>query len=181
MNKFIVISGCSGGGKSTLLSELSSNGYTVVVEVGREIVKEQLAVNGNITPWENPQAFCEILITRSIAAYKQAKETTTAKEHVIFFDRSFLEGVSYYQSLQIKDANKYNHYIDDLRYYQTIFMAPPWEEIFRQDEERKHSFEDAVDEYTRLLKFYSEYGYRIIELPKVSVRARVQFLLSSIS
>jgi predicted ATPase len=180
INKLVVISGCSGGGKSTLLSELGSNGYTVVAEVGREIVKEQLAVNGNITPWQNHKEFCEMLIARSIKAYKQAKETAIAKEHVIFFDRSFLEGVSYYQSLQIQDANKYDHYIEELRYYPTIFMAPPWKDIFRQDEERKQSFEDAVDEYRRLLKAYPEYGYRIIELPKASVKERVQFLLSSI-
>lgn len=50
MNRFIVISGCSSGGKSTLLSELKGRGYTIVSEVGREIVQEQLAKGGHITP-----------------------------------------------------------------------------------------------------------------------------------
>ncbi len=35
MDRFVVISGCSGGGKSTLISELSRRGYDVVEEHGR--------------------------------------------------------------------------------------------------------------------------------------------------
>jgi predicted ATPase len=33
----VVISGCSGGGKSTLLSELRNQGYSVIEEVGRNL------------------------------------------------------------------------------------------------------------------------------------------------
>ncbi len=69
MYKLIVISGCSGGGKSTLLDELHQQGYSVIPEVGREIVKEQLKAKSPITPWENSKLFCEMLIDRSIAAW----------------------------------------------------------------------------------------------------------------
>jgi hypothetical protein len=37
---FVVISGCSGGGKSTLLDELGRRRYAVVAEPGRRIVQE---------------------------------------------------------------------------------------------------------------------------------------------
>ena len=37
-----MISGCSGGGKSTLQEELGQRGYATVEEPGRRIVKEQL-------------------------------------------------------------------------------------------------------------------------------------------
>ena len=36
-DRFVVISGCSGGGKSTLLSELGRRGYGTVEEPGRRI------------------------------------------------------------------------------------------------------------------------------------------------
>jgi predicted ATPase len=39
MNRFVVISGCSGGGKSTLLAELGRRGHTVI---GRRIVIEEM-------------------------------------------------------------------------------------------------------------------------------------------
>ncbi len=175
MNRLVLISGCSSGGKSTLLSELKSREYTTVSEVGREIVKEQLAAGSDVTPWQKPIEFCELLIERSIAAYKLAQGMTGAKGQVIFFDRSFLEGVGYFQSLNI---HRYDHFIDELRYYPTIFIAPPWKEIFCQDEERKHTFEDAVADYERDLKFYSDCGYSIAELPKASVEERIEFMLS---
>ena len=174
-NRLVVISGCSSGGKSTLLTELKNIGYTTVSEVGRELVKEQLAAGSDVTPWQKPIEFCELLIERSIAAYKLAREMTDVMDQTIFLDRSFLENVSYFQTLKI---NRYDHFIDELRYYPTIFMTPPWEEIFCQDPERTHTFEDAVTEYERLLRAYPQYGYRTVELPKASVKERAEFILS---
>ena len=177
-NRLIVISGCSSGGKSTLLSELSSQGYTIVEEEGRKLVKQQLAANSGITPWEQPQLFCKLLIDKSIEAYHQAEKIRIAKNKIIFFDRSFLEGISYFQTLEIHD---YDHIVNELRYYPTIFMTPPWEEIFSQDEERKNTFEDAINEYNRLMIVYPKYGYQISVIPKITVKDRIDFLLSSIS
>lgn len=177
VNKLIVISGCSGGGKSTLLSELKINGFTVFEEVGRALVKEQMDLNSSITPWQNPQPFCELLIHRSIDVFHQAKNINSAKDNVIFFDRCFLEGVNYFQILNL---NKYDHFIDELRYYSTIFMTPPWKKIYLQDEERKHSFEDGLKEYEQLLKFYPRSGYKILVIPKFSVKERIQFVLNAI-
>lgn len=179
--KFVVISGCSGGGKSTLLDELSSKGYLVVPEVGREIVKEQLETGGCITPWQNPKLFCELLIEKSISAYQKALEATVLNSQIIFFDRSFLDGLSYYATLNANDVAKYDSFITKLRFYPVVLMTPPWKEIFRQDDERKHSFEDAVKEYDRLIDFYPRCGYQIIELPKVSVSERLEFILSELS
>lgn len=179
--KLVVISGCSGGGKSTLLDELKSNGHAVIPEVGREIVKEQLQSKGNMTPWKNPIAFCELAIQKSIANYYQANTAITAANQILFFDRCFLDGISYYQTLELDDVRKYDYLIRDLRFYPTVFMTPPWSEIYCQDDERKHSFEDAVAEYERLLKFYAQCGYQILEIPKVSVHERFLFMMSILS
>lgn len=179
--KLVIISGCSGGGKSALLSALSDSGYYTIPEVGRQIVKEQLDTKGSITPWDNPTAFCELLITRSITAYHKVQTIEHPKKDLLFFDRSFLDGVSYYQTLKIPNSGKYNHFIDELRYYSTVFMTPPWPEIFCNDDERKHSFEDAVLEYHRLLEFYAGCDYKILEIPKNSVQERLQFVIANIA
>ena len=180
-NKLILISGCSGGGKSTLLDELSRLGYLVVPEVGREIVKDQLEKGGDITPWQNPILFCERLIEQSVLAYQNTAKSAPPNNQLIFFDRSFLDAVSYYESLNMADRFKYNSLIEDLRFYPIILMTPPWKEIYSQDSERQHSFEDAVNEYERLMKFYPRCGYQIIELPKVTVDERLKFILSQFS
>ena len=179
-NKLIVISGCSGGGKSTLLAELSENGYTVIPEVGRELVKEQLELNSNILPWKEPTRFCELLVEKSVERYHEAIKLKSVKDNAVFFDRCFLEGISYFQTLNIPDADKYHHFVDELRYYSTIFMAPPWEEIFCEDAERKNPFKNAVEEYDRLLEYYVKYGYELVILPKFSVKDRYQFIVDNI-
>ena len=51
IDRFVVISGCSGGGKSALLEELRRQGYPTVEEPGRRIVKEQLLSGGTALPW----------------------------------------------------------------------------------------------------------------------------------
>ncbi len=50
-DKLVVISGCSGGGKSTLLAELARRGHAVVEEPGRRIVAQELARGGPALPW----------------------------------------------------------------------------------------------------------------------------------
>ncbi len=57
MPRLIVISGCSGGGKSTLLDELRARGCAVVSEVGRRLLREELACGGTALPWADPTAF----------------------------------------------------------------------------------------------------------------------------
>ncbi|MCL2892590.1 AAA family ATPase [Brenneria tiliae] len=46
MNHFVIISGCSGGGKSTLLTELKRRGHAVVEEPGRRIIQEETRSGG---------------------------------------------------------------------------------------------------------------------------------------
>jgi predicted ATPase len=179
-NKLIVVSGCSGGGKSTLITELAKMGYAVFHEVATEIMREQRAVNGNMTPKGNPDAFCKLLIDRSIEDIYKAKKMANVRDRLIFFDRSYLEGIRYYKMLNTIDANKYDYFINDLRFFDNIYMAPPWEEIYCQNNERKHSFEKSVGDWGTLLSFYQKCGYKTIELPKVGVSSRVQFILSSI-
>lgn len=71
-NRLVIISGCSSDRKSTLLAELSNYGYTVMPEVGRELVKEQLALNSATLPWKEPILFCELLVEKSIERYCEA-------------------------------------------------------------------------------------------------------------
>ena len=57
MTKLVVISGCSGGGKSTLLEELARHGHATVEEPGRRIVREEMAGQGVALPWLDAVAF----------------------------------------------------------------------------------------------------------------------------
>ena len=179
-NKLIVITGCSGGGKSTLIDSLNQMGYTTIPEAGRILVKEQIENNGGNLPQLNPMGFCNLLIEKSIEFYKQVKTLKNAKDNVIFFDRSFLDPISYYQSYAENDKDQYDYLLDQFRFNNPILMTPPWKDIFSEDSERKHTFEDAISEYDRLKQFYPRCGYMVTDIPKASIDKRIALILSCI-
>lgn len=179
-NKLIVITGCSGGGKSTLIDKLKSMSYTTMPEAGRIVVKEQMTMGGDKLPWIDPMGFCHLLIEKSVELYKNATQIKDAKDSVIFFDRSFLDAVSYYQTHAQKDVDFYDDLIDQFKFNNPVFMTPPWKEIFSKDSERRHSYETAVSEYDRLKQFYPKHGYRVIDVPQSSIEDRIKFILQKI-
>jgi len=58
--------------------------------------------------------------------------------------------------------------------------VPPWEDIYVTDVARRHSFQEAVEEYERLRLGYPALGYEIEILPKADVRVRVDFVLGQL-
>ena len=65
-------------------------------------------------------------------------------------------------------------------YHSTVFIAPPWEEIYVNDNERMESFETAQLLYNCLKKLYNTSGFKLIEIPKVSVSGRAEFILNQL-
>jgi predicted ATPase len=177
MNKLIVISGCSSGGKSTLITELSQQGYSVMSEAGREVYRKYGKISDHNTP-EDEIMLCDKIIEKNVANYHLAMQIKNPKSGAVFLDRCFLECINYYQNLGLNDSNKYDDIVTELRYFPTILMAPPWEDIYVNDTERQHKFETGVEEYKRLLIAYPQYGYELLELPLAGVKERVAFVLS---
>jgi predicted ATPase len=66
------------------------------------------------------------------------------------------------------------------RYNRSVFISPPWEEIFQQDSERKKGFDEAVRTYDALVATYTTYGYELVEIPRISVEERARFVLQSL-
>ena len=163
-NNYVVISGCSGGGKSTLLSELASRGYSVVLEPGRQIVKEQIAIEGDALPWVNLQKFLELVLSRYLFQFNSQKES----KQFIFFDRGIVDAVQ----LDSSQPEYFQHAARKFRYNRLVFLVPPWEEIFTGDPERKHNFESAKKEFDELLIKYKHFGYETVLIPKASVKTR---------
>lgn len=56
-SRHAILSGCSGGGKSTLLAELGRQGVVTVDEPGRLIVAEEMRGDGNALPWVSLEVF----------------------------------------------------------------------------------------------------------------------------
>jgi predicted ATPase len=174
-SRFIMISGCSGGGKSLLLGELASRGHRVFYEPGRQIVKEQLHIAGPALPWTDPDLFIDLVISRAMHQMVIAARS----EGLSFFDRGIVDAYNHFRNRGGPVPDYVSNCVHKYRYNQRVFFAPPWPEIYRTDTERKHSLEDAVREYERLLATYRSLGYEIVLLPKVDVASRADFILDS--
>src|SRR5437660_7991539 len=86
MENFVTISGCSSGGKSTLLAELRRRGFATIDEPGRRIVAEELKRGGTALPWVDAVAFLRRAMDMSLA--DRADADTSARW--VFFDRGLI-------------------------------------------------------------------------------------------
>lgn len=172
MPKF-VITGASGGGKSSLTAALASEGYPTVQEVGRQIVTDQLALKGAALPWLDQPAFMDLLFARSIAAFDEAGE---ARQQAMFFDRSFLEAIAYGRLIGRAPPPDMLQAAKSRRFEKHVFVCPPWRDIFTPDGERQHDFDFAVRDYEANIAVYSAAGYALVEIPRASIQERVAFI-----
>ncbi|HWV21738.1 MAG TPA: AAA family ATPase [Devosia sp.] len=171
MERFIIISGCSGGGKSTLLAELARRGFSVIEEPGRRIVAAEMAGDGKALPWIDAEAF----LRRAIALSLEDLEQVSALPGPVFFDRGLLDAASGLAAMTGEPVLQ--RHAEQWRFNTTVFLTPPWPEIYRKDAERQHGLDAAIAEYERLRRDYPALGYDAVELPKVPVAERADFVL----
>lgn len=176
MNRFVIISGCSGGGKSTLLEELGRRGHAVVEEPGRRIVQEEIRTGGQALPWVDTVGFLRRVIDLALDDHAQAPRND---RQWVFFDRGLVDATAAIQALTGEPLLATLG--QSCRYHPHVFLTPPWPEIYVQDAERRHDMEAARAEFERLLQAYPSLGYEVSLLPKIGVAARADFVLDTLA
>ena len=169
----VVLSGCSGGGKSTLLDALAARGYIVWPEAGRQIVREEMHLGGDGLPWADAAKFVALAASRTMDFFDAA----VASERPVFFDRSLVDLTSFLDLMGIEVPARLRRAVEIYRYRRDVFVVPPWPEIFTADAERQKTFEDACREYEALVAGYRAAGYQLVEVPRLGVEARADFVL----
>ena len=164
---FVMLSGCSGGGKSTLLAELARRGFAVVAEPGRRIIAEARAGDGTTLPWVDAAAFARRALAMSAADHAAAQGLT-------FFDRGVVDAAV---AIAATGGEPPAAAIARHRYHR-LFLAPPWPEIYVNDADRRHSLETALADHARVRQAYLDAGYDPVMLPRDTVAARADFVLA---
>lgn len=173
--RHVILSGCSGGGKSTLLAELERRGFETVPEPGRRIVAEELQAEGRALPWVNLEAFARRAIDMSV----RDRERLNSAEGWVFFDRGLIDAavaLEFTTGVAVSDSLGKTS-----RFHFQVFLTPPWPEIYAIDADRQHGLDEAIGEYQRLLDAYGQLGYEKIILPKTDVGKRADFILDCLS
>jgi predicted ATPase len=171
----VVLSGCSGGGKSSLLDELARRGWRTVPEAGRQVVREELERGGDGLPWVDPVRFVDLALSWAVGGY----EDQPTGEGPCYFDRSIVDLVAYLAFCGRETPPHVAGLPEIHRYHHTVFMTPPWRDIFGSDMQRRKTFEQAVAEYHALVAVYRRFGYRICVIPRGSITWRADFVESA--
>lgn len=173
-SNFYVFTGGPGSGKSTLLHALKELGFTIVAETGRQIIKDRL--QNNLSPRPAPAEFARQMFEIDFTKFIR----NTGADEIVFFDRSFLDSAALLSEVDNEYFKKVESIVRTCRFNNKIFLAPPWKEIYRNDKERDQTFDEAIEVHRRMSDWYAANNYQLIEIPKMSISERVNFILDQI-
>ncbi|WP_067182999.1 AAA family ATPase [Microtetraspora niveoalba] len=169
---FVVITGGPGSGKSTLIDRLEHAGFARSQEAGRSIIRDQTEIGGRGLPWLDPDLFAELMLCWELRSYRLADDHAGP----VFFDRGLPDIVGYLR-LEGRAVPDHVHAAAlAFRYHPRVFIAPPWPEIYRRDDERRQSLDEAERTYASMVATYTDYGYELVPLPRGPVEERLRFV-----
>jgi predicted ATPase len=172
-----VVTGGPGSGKTTLIDALAQAGYARSRESGRNIIQDQVTIGGRGLPWTDPPLFAELMLAREIETWR----TLSLLPGPVFLDRGVPDVLGYLRVTNLPVPPHMERAAAEFRYNRRVFITPPWPEIYAADAERRQSLDEAQRTYEAMIATYTGCGYTLIEVPRMSVEARVAFVLAAVN
>ena len=169
---YIVLTGGPGSGKTSLLKALHKKNYLCIEETARAIIQQEVASNGDALPWKNTQLFRDKIFTESVKSYQDINF-----KGLVFFDRGILDCLAYSLLDETPISEEMTQAAKKLQFNKIVFVLPPWEDIYCNDDERTEDFQHSINIYNEIITTYQKYGYTTIDLPKKNVEERANFIL----
>ncbi|SIT77231.1 AAA family ATPase [Pontibaca methylaminivorans] len=171
-DRFFVVTGGPGAGKTSLIEELARRGFHTIPESGRAIIQDEMRRGGSALPWADRTAFAERMLQRDLDAYRTAQTRTGP----VIFDRGVPDILGYLTLCRLPVPPQLAAAAETARYNRRVFLAPYWDDIFTQDAERKQSRAEAEATCAAMRATYAALGYDIMELPRADTARRADIV-----
>jgi len=174
MNRFILTGG-PGTGKSTVLNELHSRGFRCVEEVARKVIRERIAAG--LAPRPDAATFAREIFQRDAASY----DSVAGIAGPVFFDRGLVDSLLMLFECGAIEELDVRACLARKPFAKTVFLFPPWREIFRNDSERDQTFDDCLRVDERICQWYERLEFKLIQIPHGTATERTHFILDAIT
>ena len=172
-----MISGGPGSGKTTLIAHLQGIGLNCMHEISREVIIEAQKDGIEQLFLTNPMLFSQKLLEGRL---KQFNEVANFSSSFVFYDRGMPDVTAYMDYIDSAYPDDFSKTCNDNR-YDLVFLLPPWEAIYQQDNERYESFEQAEKVYEFLVQGYQKYGYNVVEVPTGTIEDRTDYIIEHLN
>ena len=173
-NKRIVLAGGPSTGKTSVLNELKKLGFVCYDEAARDILSDYSSKGSSFKL--DPIKISREILSKRDNDYNDSLRIS-CKNDIIFYDRGVHEITAY-----LRFINQSNDYWEELlkNYkYDVVFIFPSWKEIYTKDDNRIEEYEEAMKISPFIYQIYDESSILSIEVPNISVKERVEFILNN--
>ena len=168
-----VITGGPSSGKTTVINELAKLGYFAAPDVARDNINQEIAKGKSLKEIRGNEAEFQ----RKVLKMKIEREKKIPEDKIVFLDNAVPCSIAYYQicGLNPKGVIKL---CQKKRYRKIFFLEQlPVEKDCARIENAK-----IIKKLNKLLKEeYKNLGYKVINVPAMSVKKRVQKILAGLN
>ena len=170
--KIIVISGGPGFGKTEIIKELKKLGYHTGDEFARDLIARETTSGGAMLPWKNIKKFQQEITRLRIGFYFDA-----ADDKISFSDRGLPDQLAFIRYHGFEPDGGLEDYVARFRYFDRVFITPPWKKIYSRDAMRCETYEEACRIHTCICEVYQKAGYKLVEVSCQGPEERALFII----